>query len=98
MKLNDVAKQVGVKELRFADESVMLETIGVAQGCVTPFALVNDTEHKVTMLLDSMALEPNHLYVNFHPLTNSATMGVSPKDLHRFLEATGHEPKLLNFT
>ncbi|KAK4321467.1 hypothetical protein Pmani_007727 [Petrolisthes manimaculis] len=98
VKLNDVAKQVGVKELRFADESVMQEVIGVAQGCVTPFALANDKEHKVTMLLDLVALEPSHLYVNFHPLTNSATMGVSPKDLHRFLEATGHEPKLLNFT
>merc|ERR1719226_374422 len=44
IKLNDVAKAVGAKELRFADENVLLEKLGVTQGCVTAFALINDPE------------------------------------------------------
>jgi Ala-tRNA(Pro) deacylase len=33
--------------------------------------------------------------VNFHPLVNSMTTGVSREDLVRFLRATGHEPAIL---
>ncbi|KAB7496208.1 hypothetical protein Anas_07990 [Armadillidium nasatum] len=28
-------------------------------------------------------------FVNFHPLMNSATLGISPKDLGKFLELVG---------
>jgi Ala-tRNA(Pro) deacylase len=37
-----------------------------------------------------------HERVNFHPLVNSMTTGVSPDDLIRFLRATGHEPTILH--
>ena len=30
--------------------------------------------------------------VNFHPLVNTRTTGVSPDGLVKFLRATGHEP------
>jgi Ala-tRNA(Pro) deacylase len=36
-----------------------------------------------------------HERVNFHPLVNSMTTGVSRDDLVRFLRATGHEPRIL---
>ena len=45
-KLNMLAKKLGVKDFRMADESVMIELLGVAQGCATPMALLNDKTQK----------------------------------------------------
>jgi len=95
--LNDVAKKLGTKDLRFGDESVMKEILGVAQGCVTAFALVNDTKHQVKMVIDEEAVNGTHKYINFHPLSNAATLGVSPADLQKFFVLTGHKPTLLKF-
>ena len=33
-----------------------------------------------------------HERLNFHPLVNTRTTGLSSADLVRFLRATGHEP------
>lgn len=90
VKLNDVAKQIGAKELRFGDESVMMEVLGVSQGCVTAFALVNDKEKKVKFVVDSALLDGSHARVNFHPMVNTATTGLSTKDFEKLLKITGH--------
>lgn len=97
VKLNEVGKQIGVKELRFGDESVMFDVLGVKQGCVTAYALINDKNHQVKFLLDSEALDERHEYINFHPMSNAATLGISPANLKTFLSHTGHEPTLLTF-
>merc|ERR1712107_840049 len=52
IKLNDVAKAIGAKELRFADENVLLEKLGVTQGCVTAYALINDADKSVKFIVD----------------------------------------------
>ena len=36
-----------------------------------------------------------HERVNFHPLVNSMTTGVSREDLLKFIRSTGHEPRIL---
>jgi Ala-tRNA(Pro) deacylase len=54
---------------------------------------VNDTEGRVTMVLDANLME--HERVNFHPLINSMTTGVSREDLMTFLRDTGHDPLIL---
>ncbi|XP_071514096.1 uncharacterized protein [Panulirus ornatus] len=97
VKLNEVGKQISVKDLRFGDESVMFDVLGVKQGCVTPYALVNDSSHQVKFLLDQEALNEAHPFVNFHPMSNAATLGISPKDFSKFLDATSHKPTLLTF-
>ncbi|KAK7483636.1 hypothetical protein BaRGS_00025069, partial [Batillaria attramentaria] len=54
IKLNDLAKMVGAPGgFRFAGEDVLNETLGVKQGCVTVFGLINDVSHKVKLVLDS---------------------------------------------
>ncbi|XP_042863148.1 aminoacyl tRNA synthase complex-interacting multifunctional protein 2-like isoform X4 [Penaeus japonicus] len=95
VKLNEIGKQLGIKDLRFGDESILYNTLGVKQGCVTAFALLNDRSHQVKFLLDSEAFNDCHPFVNFHPMSNAATLGVAPKDLKKFLNATGHEPTLI---
>lgn len=98
INLNDLAKQLGVGSggLRFADETVMLEKLKVGQGCATPLALFCD-DGDVKFVLDSAFLEGGHEKVYFHPMTNSATMGLSPEDFLTFVKMTGHDPIILNF-
>ncbi|KAK7079317.1 prolyl-tRNA synthetase associated domain-containing protein 1-like [Halocaridina rubra] len=97
VKLNDIAKNIGIKDVRFGDEDVMFDILGVKQGCVTAYALANDKNKKIKFLLDAEAFNESHPYINFHPMSNAATLGISPADLKKFLNHTGHEPVLLTF-
>eukprot|EP00088_Acartia_fossae_P048149 TRINITY_DN5246_c0_g1_i11.p1 TRINITY_DN5246_c0_g1~~TRINITY_DN5246_c0_g1_i11.p1 ORF type:complete len:572 (-),score=167.61 TRINITY_DN5246_c0_g1_i11:328-2043(-) len=91
VKLNDVAKAVGAKELRFADTELMYEKLGVREGCVTPFALVNDKANDVTLLVDKLLVSGDVETVSFHPLVNTATTTISSKDFNKFLYLTRHK-------
>jgi Ala-tRNA(Pro) deacylase len=79
--------------LSFGSAEQLRELLGVEPGSVTPFAVANDREGRVTMILDANLME--HERVNFHPLVNSMTTGVSRDDLIRFLRSTGHDPQIL---
>lgn len=98
VNLGALAKKVGAPGgLRFADESIMLQKLGVGQGCVTALSLFNDKAGDVRFILDSAFLEGGHPKVFFHPMVNSATTGLTPEDFKKFLTGTGHEPILVNF-
>jgi Ala-tRNA(Pro) deacylase len=79
--------------LSFGSADQLRALLGVEPGSVTAFAVVNDPEGKVTMVLDANLME--HERLNFHPLVNSMTTGVSRDDLIAFLRATGHDPMIL---
>jgi Ala-tRNA(Pro) deacylase len=79
--------------LSFGSADLLREVLGVEPGSVTPFALLNDRGQRVAVVLDENLMR--HEPVNFHPLVNSATTGVSRADFLRFLGATGHEPRTL---
>ncbi|XP_030052313.1 prolyl-tRNA synthetase associated domain-containing protein 1 [Microcaecilia unicolor] len=98
VNLGDLAKKlnVGSGNLRFADEAALLEKLHVAQGCVTPLALFCD-KGSVKFVLDSGFLEGGYEKVYFHPMTNSATMGLKPDDFLTFVKKTGHEPIIVKF-
>ncbi|XP_066516334.1 prolyl-tRNA synthetase associated domain-containing protein 1-like [Hoplias malabaricus] len=99
VNLGDLAKKLGVGSgnLRFADEGVMLEKLKVGQGCATALSLFCDKDQSVKFILDSDLVNGGHKRVYFHPMTNAATMGLSPEDLMKFLRETGHEPFLHSF-
>ena len=83
--------------LRFADEAILIEKLGVRQGCVTAFALINDTNNDVKFILDK-ALSDDAVSekVNFHPMENNATTAISPTDLAKFLDAVNHKPIIVD--
>lgn len=88
--LNALAKALGAPRFSFGSPDVLLATLGVEPGSVTPFALINDGETKVRVVLDEGMLQLSPL--NFHPLRNDRTTAIAPWDLLRFLRACGHEP------
>jgi Ala-tRNA(Pro) deacylase len=79
--------------LSFGSADQLRDVLGVEPGSVTPFAVINDRDGRVTLILDFNLM--HHERVNFHPLINSMTTGVSPEGLIRFVRATGHEPVIL---
>ena len=82
--------------LRLADESILEEKLGVKQGCVTAFALMNDKNNDVRFIVDEDLVNGKHKLVYFHPLDNAATTGIKPADLLKFVESTGHAPVRVN--
>ena len=70
----------------------MRELLGVEPGSVTPFAAINDTTGRVTVVLDAAMMA--HEVLNFHPLVNTGTTTISRAGLLQFLEATGHSPRI----
>jgi len=82
--------------LSFGSAELMAETLGVTPGSVTAFALVNDRDRRaVTFVLDRTLAEAER--VNFHPLVNTATTGVSGEGFQRFLDAIGVAPMVVDF-
>lgn len=79
--------------LSFGTSEAMFALLGVKPGSVTPFGIVNDTEHKITVILEAALMA--HDKVNFHPLENTATTTIASADLIAFLKSTGHEPKIV---
>ncbi len=90
VNLNELSKQIKAPGggLRFASEEILYEVLGVKQGCVTAFALINDTAQKVKFLVDANMLASQK--VVFHPLVNTASTGISCKDFEKFVKLTGH--------
>ena len=69
--------------------------LGVRPGAVTPFGLLNDRDHRVDVVLDSGLAAYGQ--VNAHPLHNEATTTILWSDLLRFLDLTGHAPRMVDF-
>ena len=82
--------------LSFGKPEALMELLGVKPGAVTVFGAINDTQHKVRIVLDAGLME--NAIVNGHPLTNEATTSIARDDLVRFLEATGHGATVLKVT
>ena len=80
--------------LSFGNAQLLAEVLGVEPGAVTPFALINDPDHRVCVVLDRQML--GHEVLNYHPLENAATTAISPKDLVRFVEAFGHRVDVMD--
>ncbi len=92
--LKRLAAAIGAGRLSFGSAARLADALGVEPGSVTPFALINDTERRVTLVLDKRMLE--HETLNYHPLTNAATTAISPADLLAFVKACGHDPVVVD--
>ena len=92
--LNRLSKLIGAARFSFGRAELLLEVLGVTPGSVTPLAIVNDRDGRVTPVLDTKLLA--HDRINCHPLENDATTTLRSADLLRFVRATGHEPVLVD--
>ncbi|KAK1302222.1 hypothetical protein QJS10_CPB12g01665 [Acorus calamus] len=80
---------LGKGGLRMAPEEALQEILQVPLGCVTPFALVNESARDVSLLLDQGF--KNQKFCFFHPLSNDVTISLSAHDLDKFLTSIGRQ-------
>jgi Ala-tRNA(Pro) deacylase len=90
--LKSLHKKLACDRLSFGRPELLMEVLGVPAGSVTPFAIINDTAGRVTVILDADMMR--HERLNFHPLENTATTNIARQDLLTFLRACGHEPRI----
>jgi len=76
----------------FGSADLLREVWGVEPGAVTPFGAINDPQGRVTVVLDATMME--HATLNYHPLINTMTTAIARDDLVKFLESTGHMPRI----
>lgn len=94
--LKRVHELIGAQgRVSFGQAELLMEALGVAPGSVTPFGAINDTQNRVTVVLEKALMA--HDRVNFHPLVNTRTTSLRSADLVTFLRATGHEPAVIAF-
>ncbi len=76
----------------FGSADLLRASLGIAPGAVTPFAAMNDTDRRVTVVLDAALMR--HATINCHPLVNTMTTSIAAAALVKFLAATGHPPRI----
>lgn len=89
INLKLLAKQIGSTRLSFAAEEKLSEKLKLTPGSVTPFGIIKNADRDVIVLVDKELA--NEERVNFHPNTNTATIGISYGDLERFVKWHGNE-------
>src|SRR5262249_30787093 len=94
--LKALSREIGCDRLSFGKPQLLMEVLGVPAGSVTPFALINDSARRVTVILDADMMR--HERLNCHPLENTATTHIARGDLMAFLRACGHEPRIISLS
>ena len=82
INVNKLHHILGCKRLSFGKPEVLKSALGVTPGSVTLFAIINDKNLEVTLVIDKSLM--NYDIVNFHPLLNDATTAISNKDMIKF--------------
>jgi len=87
---------IGSKRLSFGSGDRLWNYLGIRQGSVNPFCVVNDTENAVKVILDSHMMQAD--LVNYHPMDNAQTIGLSPNDLLKFMAISGNDFEVVDLT
>lgn len=90
--MKSLHKRIDSARLSFGSAALLAELMGVVPGSVTPFAVINDSAARITVILDAALLRHDRL--NFHPLENTATTTILREDFLAFLRHAGHAPKI----
>ena len=92
--LKALGARLGAGRFSFGSAERLMQRLGVIPGSVTPFALINDREASIKVVLDQRMLR--HDLLNYHPLVNHRTTAIARDDLIRFVEACGHTCEIVD--
>lgn len=92
MDMNHFKEVAGWKKVRFAHDEELFDLLGLVPGSVTPLALFNDTEKKITVVLGKELAEAgDDAKLLLHPCRNTASMTLKKGDFMKFLSRVGNE-------
>lgn len=85
--LKRLSSILNVKKLIFASELDLKDILKLEKGSVTPLGIINDTNNKVTILIDRY-LENKKILV--HPNVNTKTISIGYNDLLKVIDKFKH--------
>ena len=93
-RTKDLSAQIGSARLSFADAEHMEQLLHIHPGAVSVMGLMNDTEGRVTLLIDRDVVRD--AYIGCHPCVSTTSLRISTRDvLSVFLPAVHHAPQLV---
>lgn len=94
-KTKFLSSQIGAARLSFAEAEYMEEFLDITPGAVSIMGLMNDTGHRVKLLIDNDVLKAP--YIGCHPCVNTSSLKIAMADvLGKFLTRTGHAPTIVD--
>lgn len=78
INMKDLQTRLGTRRLSFANETQLMDILGLISGAVCPLGVMNDSEKRVTVFFDDYFARGN---IGVHPLDNTATVFLSVADL-----------------
>lgn len=89
-----LSKTLQSGSLSFASPDRLMKYLGVTPGAVTPLAVINDYQCKVTLIIERALLDYDTLH--FHPCTNDMTTSLSAEALLTFANRWSHPPVIID--
>lgn len=94
INLKELRSNLNLRPLTFASEEDLEKYLGLKKGSVTILGILNDTEHKVQVLIDN---DIKHFKeVGVHPNENTASIWLSLEDIERILKSNNTNYKYIN--
>ncbi len=91
--LKELRRMLGSRPLSFASEDDLHLLLGLGKGEVTPFGLLNDSDHRVRFILDSFF---SGGVIGIHPNVNTETLFLKAEKLVSLLSEEGTECTILD--
>ena len=89
INLKELGLSLDAGKVSFASAERLEKYLGVTAGCVSPFGVLNDEEHVVTVVIDKKLVGNPRLGV--HPNEHNATLWLSYEDLIASINKIGNE-------
>ena len=93
--LKKLAATLQCGRLSFASPDELYDILGLTPGAVSLLGAVNDLQGRAAVIMER-SLAAYQGMVHFHPLVNTATVGILPEDLVRFLRHLNHPPVMVD--
>lgn len=91
----ELSEQISSARLSFADATAMERFLNIKPGSVSVLGLMNDTDNRVQLLIDSDILDSE--YFGCHPCVNTSSLKIRITDLmKKILPAVHHEPVIVH--
>ena len=84
---------IGSRPLSFASEDDLHSILALGKGEVTPFGLLNDTEHRAVFILDSFF---SGGIIGIHPNDNTETVFIPASELLSIMKENGTEVSVID--
>ena len=91
--LKRLEDEIGATHLSFGSAERLMKHLGLTKGSVSPFGLINNTNHDVEVVIDASI--KGHERLGFHPNINTATVWIGYDDLMKFIESCGNPVKFV---